>query len=252
MALERISAIPAEALLWVTDAEFLSDRLLPSTLKDPSWVRHIGLVVWWQLQDYTGVMAANLWAITRRLHRLLRTRGRHDVRTLALLRNVLHADAQLGNFVRRLLPHPLPPHVETHVGQRLLRSLDLELLTAQPLVPNRHGSREGVAGWDYLLLRAAAASVAAGWPTHLEPPEFVSARELERFRQETVGDTTLSEQLCPDPTVAGVRLLPLQAADLLSLPEMVAQGARQPPGCSTITSASLHLIIRMPLICLLP
>jgi len=224
VTLER-SEIQTDALLWVTDAEFLSDRLL-TLLKDPQLVRRIGLVVWWQLQDYTGVMAANLWAITRRLHRLLRSQGRHDVRTLALLRRVSHPDAQMGNFVRRLLPHPLPPRAETHVEPRLPHPVSLHLLEAQPVSLNRRSAPENTLERQYLLLQAGAASVAGGWPTYLEPPEFISAPELAQFQQAAAGAMTLGERLCLDPAAAAARLLQVQSAELLALPEMLGQGGR--------------------------
>lgn len=224
VALER-SEIPTEALIWVTDAEFLSDRLL-MLLKNPQLVRRIGLVVWWQLQDYTGVRAANLWAITRRLDRLLRRQGRHDVRTLALLRRVSHPDAQLGNFVRRLLPYPLPPRAEVHIEPRLPRAVNLYLLEAQSASLNRRPTPENRPQPQYLLLQAAGASVAGGWPTYLEPPEFISDPELAQFRQAAAGAMTLGERLCPDPTAAGARLQQVRSADLLALPDLLGQGGR--------------------------
>src|SRR5262249_43719218 len=105
---DQEGALPEDALVWVISAQTLSDRLLP-LLKDPLVIKRFGLIVWWHLEAYTGVLAANLWAISRRLHRLLQAQGRQDVRTLALVRSVPHGGAQIAAFVRRLLPHPFPP-----------------------------------------------------------------------------------------------------------------------------------------------
>jgi len=206
--------IPESAVVWVADAEFLSDRLL-ARLKNPRLASRIGLVVWWQLQDYTGVMAANLWAIARRLHRLLRFQGRHDIRTLGLLRTA-SPDAQWGDFVRRLLPHARPP--ETHVENRLARPVQAYLLAA----------RESPAR-QFLLMRAAAASVAGGWPTHLAAPDYVSAREQAQFRQAPCEGKPIAERLAPDAMAADARLLHLRDAELLALPALLGQGGAEGP-----------------------
>ena len=88
-AVEQEGEVPNDALVWVVTAQVLSDRLLPM-LKDPLLIKRFGLVIWWHLEVYTGVLAANLWAISRRLHRLLQARGRQDLRTLVLARSVAH------------------------------------------------------------------------------------------------------------------------------------------------------------------
>ena len=211
--------IPDSALIWVADAEFLSDRLL-AQMKNPRFARRIGLVAWWRLDDYSGVMAANLWAITRRLHRMLRFQGRPDIRTLALLRSA-SPDTQLGDFVRRLLPHSNP--AETHVGSGWARSTSLYLLEAKNASP---------AQGQYLLFRAAAASVTGGWSTCLQATEFMATKELNQFRQLPVNGNTMGERLRPDPASADVRLLHLNPADVLALQPTLAQSGRALPSLS--------------------
>jgi len=56
--IDRSGAPPEDAAIWVCDANVLSERLLPR-LNDPFLSRRIGLVVWWDLHDYTGVRGAN-------------------------------------------------------------------------------------------------------------------------------------------------------------------------------------------------
>ena len=97
--------MPLEAPIWILGATTLSERFLPR-LRNPTVVQRVGLVVWWDLHRYTGVLGANMWAVSRRLHRFLRHQGRLDVRTLALVRRASHGGAQQTRFVERLLPHP--------------------------------------------------------------------------------------------------------------------------------------------------
>jgi len=210
--------IPADAVVWVADAEILSDRLLPKLKDSPHSIARLGLVVWWRLHDYSGVMAANLWAITRRLHRLLRVHGRDDLRSLALLRTAAD-DAQTGDFVRHLLPHAELP--KTHVEPRRARPVSLHVLQAQDA---SHAPRQ------YLLLRAAAASVAGQWPTAVTPPDFISSDEFTQFCGQTANGETIGGQLRPSPDRAGARLLQVRPADLLALPDILSQGGRNAAG----------------------
>jgi hypothetical protein len=211
--------LPEDAAIWVVDAEILSDYLLPRLKDSPRSLARIGLVAWWQLHEYSGVQAANLWAITRRLHRLLRMHGREDLRTLALLRAAADS-AQASDFVRRLLPHADVQSVRVHVPPRWAKPVSLHILQAQD---NASEPRQ------YLLLRAAAASVAGQWPTAVAQPDFVTASEFAQFRGQTANAATLGEQLLASPAAAGVWLLQAQPADLLALPELLSQGGRAAP-----------------------
>ncbi len=225
--------VPRDALVWVVDAERLSDRMLPR-LRDTALVGRVGLVVWWHLEAYTGVLGANLWAISRRLHRLITVQGRHDVRTLALVRSAPHSGAQMGDFVRRLLPHRFPSHTEVHVETRFPHAVELHQLESHRRHFARGEGRNLKEGSRHPLLVAAGVSVEEGWPSYLEPPDDVTGSEIEAFLQRPSGDGVVAERLIATPASAGVRLRGLRAADTLSLVEIVSQGGRR------VTADTIH------------
>ena len=222
---EPASDVEAGALVVVVDAQTLSDHFLPQ-LKNPLLLKRFGLIVWWHLEAYTGVLAANLWAISRRLHRLLQVVGRRDARTLTFVRNAPHGTSQLAAFVRRLLPHPFPPGSDVYVEPRFPRDVHLHVL---------EGHRDFFAGGEgrnilerhrHLPLVAAKVSVEEGWPTRLETPADVAEAELEAMLQLTAGDRVLGEQLEPNSACASARVRKIEAGEVLSLLEIVGQGGR--------------------------
>jgi hypothetical protein len=219
-AIERHTEIPPAELLWVIDAATLSDRLLPQ-LRDPQRIERLGLVVWWDVHDFSGVLAANLWAISRRLHRLLEAYGRPDLRTLALVRRASHADAQLTSFVQRLLPLPLDPGSVVEAASGGPRPVELHLLESY-----RAGAAAGAgeARRVPLALAAARVSLERGWPTCCDPlPELGDQAEasLRELRAAPSG-----RELVADAAAADVRIHPLRVAEVLALPEIFGQGGR--------------------------
>lgn len=230
VVVDQQTDLPQDALIWVVSAQVLSDRLLPM-LRDPALVKRFGLVVWWHLEAYTGVVAANLWAISRRLHRLLHARGRQDVRTLALTRAVAHGDAQLAAFVRRLLPHAFPRSCEVHVdARRFPRPVQLHLLESHHSLFARGQGANVQERLRHLPLVAARVSVEEGWATHLEVPDDVARPEAAAFLQLQAGQSALGDQLQQDSTTAAARLTTVGSADVLSLVERFAQGGRAADG----------------------
>src|SRR6185312_14246581 len=225
---EQDGDLPADSLVWVITAQVLSDRLLPM-LKDPLLIKRFGLVIWWHLEAYTGVLAANLWAISRRLHRLLQTRGRQDVRTLALVRSVSHGSAQLAAFVRRLLPHPFPSGSEVHVEQRFPRTVHLHLLESQQAYFAHGEGRNIQERLRHLPLVAAKVSIEERWPTRLEVPDDVSEPEAAAFLQLPAAGSILGDELRPDIATAGARLTEVRTGEVLALVEMISQGGRAAP-----------------------
>jgi hypothetical protein len=227
---EASKELPNDALVWVVDAETLSNRFLPEKLRSPDLLRSLGLVVWWDLQDYSGVLAANLWAVSRRLDRLIRRWGRPDVRTLALIRRVPHGAAEAGRFVQSLLPHAFHRRA-LDVGRRFARRVELHLLepglgTSGDL---RGGELQEAAG--RLPFRAARASVDAGWPTHLEAPlPGVPDTELRAVLQIESQGRPLAARLLPAPEEAGASLLSVEGRDVLSLADRIARRGRSAPG----------------------
>lgn len=216
---------PWGAMVWIVEAQVLSDRLLP-ILKDPLQARRFGLIVWWHLEAFTGVLAANLWAISRRLHRLLQALGRRDIRTLALVRSAPHGAAQLASFVRRLLPHSFPTGAEVQVSQRFPRQVHLHVLESHQGYFARGEGRDVQERHRHLPLIAARVSADEGWPTVLQVAAEVAGPDIEAVLQLSSGGSVLRDHLQTDPTRAGARLLGVEAGEILSLAQIVCQGGR--------------------------
>jgi hypothetical protein len=220
-----IGEIGMDTLIVVTDAQSLSDRLLPQ-LKNPLLLERFGLIVWWHLEAYTGVLAANVWAISRRLHRLFETRGRHDVRTLAFARSTPHGEAQLGAFVRRLLPHPLPVEDERHIESRFARDVRLHVLESHAeYFAHGHGRNIGER-YRHLPLTAAKVSVEEQWHTRLETPADITDAERSAFLQLAVDGQPLQERLEPACADASARIRSIEPGEVLSLLDIISYGGR--------------------------
>lgn len=219
--------ITSDVAIVVADAQTLSDQLLQH-LKDPQLLRRFGLIVWWQLEAYTGVFAANLWAISRRLHRLLRVSGRQDMRTMAFVRLPEHPDAQTERFVRMLLPHAFPRDSRDPVELRFPRTVQLHLLESH----QEHFSGTGEfihTRTRHVPFTATKISIEAGWLTSLDVPADVTAPEADVFLRSTVGSGVVADTLQTSVATAGAHVLRIEAADVLSLVEIISQGGRAAP-----------------------
>lgn len=228
-ALMLTSEVDADdrAVIWVVDAETLSHHLLP-LFKGRKSIDRVGFVVWWGLESYTGVLGANLWAISRRLHRLFLLSGRADVRTLALARRPAHADAQMSDFVSRLLPHTFPRETVVHVDPRFTRQVELyRLISQRRLLAEASSGRPATAVAPHPMLGATRVSADSGWPTLAElAPEIIDS-ETETMIQLTSGGTTVGDRLVAGgPPEASARLLHVAGGELLSLIDLLAQSGR--------------------------
>jgi hypothetical protein len=217
--------IGMDALIVVTDAQSLSDRLLPQ-LKNPLLLERFGLIVWWHLEAYTGVLAANLWAISRRLHRLFEALGRHDVRTLAFVRSTPHGEAQLGAFMRRLLPHPLHVEDDVHIEPRFAREVRLHVLESHAEYFAKGDGRNVGERYRHLPLTAAKVSVEEQWRTHLETPPDITDAETSAFLQLAVDGEPLRERLAPACAAASARIRSVEPGEVLSLIDIISHGGR--------------------------
>ncbi|HEX8253065.1 MAG TPA: DUF1998 domain-containing protein [Thermoanaerobaculia bacterium] len=217
--------VDADALVVVADAQTLSDRLLPQ-LKNPHLLKRFGLVVWWHLEAYTGVLAANLWAISRRLHRLFEAAGRHDVRTVVFVRSTPHGDAQMAAFVRRLLPHPLPAECEKHVQPRFARAVQLHVLESHHDYFTHGDGRSIGERYRHLPLIATRVSVEEGWPTYLETPPDIASSETIAFLQTAFGDEQTRERLQVSVADASAQIRTIAPGEVLSLLEIIRHGGR--------------------------
>lgn len=222
------TAADTPAFVWFTDAKTLSDRLIPLLEGNPELLGRIGSVIWWDLHRYSGVLAANFWAIAHRFQRLLDRRGRSDIRHLAFVRGAPLPEVQLTAFVELFLPGKFAPSQQTVIGD------DFACTTTLYLLSGGHASLTGgpVPRRSYpdVALAATRASCAAGWSTHLAAPAHLDAQVIERFRHEPHQGAPLGERLAPDPVVAGARILEVDADNVLALPEIIAQTGRAGPG----------------------
>ncbi len=215
---------PDRAFVWIVDAQTLSERFLEH-LRQSSVADRIGLVVWWGLDAYTGVFAANVWAIARRFHRLM-VRRRPDVRTIVLARDSPHADAQMGAFVRRLLPYEFPDNAQARVEQGPSRDVSVYRLDGHA----DRFSRSTDEQWPppdrrLVSLVAALASLEAGWPTFADAHGDVQDEERRDVIESREG-TPIGANIMPGPEVAGARIRAMEDGELLALPAIVGQGGR--------------------------
>ncbi len=209
--------------IWMVDAATLSDEFL-ARLSDRAFAGRIGMVVWWDIHEYTGVLAANLWAISRRFHRLIRAKGRPDVRTLVLVRDAYHAGSHVPAFVRRLLPYPFPPESEVHVEGKTACEVHVHLLKSQREYFERN---EGIPSRvRHPELVAAMVSISQGWPTSLEAESQIPESERKEVVGKWVGSVSMREALRDDASESGARIMRLDESEALALREIVCQGGR--------------------------
>lgn len=210
--------------LWLVDADTLSDDFM-GRLSHPELAARIGLTVWWNVHSYTGVLAANMWAISRRLHRVLQERRGTDLATLATARYSFYPDAELPAFVRRLLPYSFDREVQ--VGRSFPRNLHVYRLTGQKrYFGEGHRFEQFGLRSRHLPVVAAYASAGLGWPTELETGRNVPEDERQQVFDLQVAGQRLGDTLAQAPAAAGARILCVETGDTLSLVELIAQGGR--------------------------
>lgn len=215
------------AFVWVADAEALSSRLIPDLEQDRALLHRVGLIVWWDLHSYSGVLAANFWAISQRLHRLTSRHGRRDLRHLAFVRAAHTPDARFIRFLSESLPQRFPPETQVVIPTRLSQPLSLHLLEPTGDASAGAETRPPV---TEAVLGAARASVAAGWPTYAVIPEHLDHDEVGAFLQQALGGRPLRACLEADTATAGAEIREVGAAQVLSLALILAAGGRAVPG----------------------
>jgi hypothetical protein len=222
------------AFVWISDAKTLSDRLIPLLVANPPLLARIGSVVWWDVQRYSGVLAANFWAISHRFQRLLDRRAGDRLRHLAFVRGERRPDSQLSAFIDLCLPRKFPAKAQVGIDSHSARALTVHLLRNDngqaPPIDSRPAT-EQVGGWRPVdtALDAARASLEAGWPTLLVTPAHLDEQVQEQFRREPAGGGTIAERLTTDQAEAGAMIMEVTEETLLALPEIVAQLGRAGP-----------------------
>ncbi len=230
--------LKAGAALHVVDAETLSERILQE-LSRTGLARSAGWVVWFDVHRYTGVLAANAWAISRRLHRILKSEGRLDLRILVLGRSSAYGDAQQERFLRRLFPYTFSADSEVRIPAETRRPVSLHLLESHQGFDKTETGRSLPRASRHPCLAAAWASVREGWTTWLERPAEVSDADINQVLQRTIQDAEMGKWLRPSASSSQASILDLQPDGVLSLQEKVCQGGR-----SSSVGAAHHVALR--------
>jgi hypothetical protein len=212
------SANPACDLL-LTDAETLSESVLgqlrnqlqQDSAADVSGqsIGRIGLVVWWNAHEFSGVLAAHVWAVSRRLERLLKARRGPAARAIVYARPPADHEGLFLGYLEHLLPYP---------GMK-----ENAFQIAPDFARKTHFYRLGSAAPD-AAKEATEASLLTDWPT-LPASEADLPAELTHRPAESAAS-------------AGARILELRPADVLSLRQMTCRGGR-----GTATGLEHHVAI---------
>lgn len=216
------------AIIWVVDAEVLSARLLSQLIADKELILRIGLIIWWHLQSYTGILGANIWAISRRLNRLLLKDGRSDIRTLVFIRHSSFGESQVNRFVDRLLPYNFTAKERVYIVLPRANAIQIHILQSHKrfFSASSQNSQQISERLRFLALTATKASVEAHWDTFLLVPDFISESELGDFMQLPVLDSALESHLATNIVKSGAEIRYLPVQDVLSLLDIVSQAGR--------------------------
>ena len=199
-----------EAAVWLVDAATLSQHLLKQLREDATLVKRdelplltrVGLIAWWDVHEYSGVRAANLWAISRRLDRLLTVKGRTGLRTLLFAAAPSDATDRSAAFLSHLFPYEIAP--ESRV-----------MIQAQPVRAVHPFVAQSPAG------QVANASVRTGWPTRALATEPGMAHSLRAGM-----DQKLAESLAPSLSQADASVVAAGANQIANLADLLAAAGR--------------------------
>lgn len=224
-AFDPTQPLKRDASAWVVDAVTLSEQFLV-LLGEPHVAQRVGLIVWWNVHDYTGVLAASMWAISRRVHRILREKGRPGVRSLALARSSSRGEERMHQFIEHLLPLHFPPGSRVHVPPSVVKDLEIFSLESQE---EYFTSGEGEAighAHRHLPMVAALSSMEMTWTTFVEAADDVPQNEQEPILWFYVRGKPLGQLLAVSPADADVSIRAIHDGDVLSLFEILSQAGR--------------------------
>jgi hypothetical protein len=214
VVLEQPGEIDERRRIWVASAEAFAESLLPLIARRRDLATDVRLVVWWDLHRFSGVSAANLWAVSHRLYRLLAHHAA-DVRTVAFAWRSPHAHAQVERYVQRLLPHTPPERRELEVAPSPRRRTQLQLLGSS----ERFFQLDPTVDRDRVhpLVAAARVSLEAGWPTHLALPPGAAAATVQPHAWSSAVEGRGGGTLAAQPAEAPVRLLAVEDGEALAI-----------------------------------
>ncbi len=193
-----------DADLLLVDAETLSDSVLDKlrvNLQQEAagapLLARIGLVIWWDAHEFSGVLAAHAWAVSRRLERLLKWRRGLPPRAIVLARRAADREGQFLAFLEHLLPYAWRKENEFQVRTEFARHTSVYRLE------------------DASAAAAAEASLVSDWPT------LPAVGTLDRMPE--------SHAIAESAASAGAVILDIRPTEFLSLREIICQGGRSSP-----------------------
>ncbi len=224
---EKDAPLPESGQVWVVDAEVLAGRM-GTLMKRGDLLPRVGLLVWWNVEVYTGVLAANMWAVSRRLQRFVERRGRPDIRILVLARSSLHAEDQHLRFIRRLLPYNYGAEDIFPIELRFSRELHLHRIRGFEEFVADQGSRQVDNALVHPAAMGALASLEISWDTYLAALGDFTVEELGKLQKLYPRDREgpMGQLVAPALSEAGAQLIQLRTDNVLALKEMVASGGR--------------------------
>ena len=214
--------IEAAAIVWIMDVGTLSEALA-ELADNPRQLDRIGLIVWYGLDCYSGVKAANFWAVSHRLDRLVRAKGYRETRSLTFARSHPSHESNFAPFVAQLLPYDYQAEDRVVVPPRRYHPIAIHCL--EPTADLRPDDPADLEHWDPSLV-AVRTSVEAGWRTCFEPPRSLDEIQVRDFLQQRVCGHRLVDQLAAEPAEAEARILEVGPAEVLALLNLLSQGGR--------------------------
>jgi len=218
------------SMILLTDAKTLSDSFIDVLVTNKLILQRIGMVVWWNLHEYTGVLAGNMWAIIHRIHRLLDLKGRNDIRVMAFIRQAHNMEAELGRFCQDLLPFEFYPESIIDIPLRQSRMVYLYKLKG---IETTKIDPIPIQEQQHTLLYAIRASIVAGWKTNIvSEVSCLTNEEMSNFldRKEMVFGYETPQQLIrhiPDSvSCSHAAILQLNSKNALALTEIVSSLGR--------------------------
>jgi hypothetical protein len=195
--------------LLLADAETVSDSVLDrlrgelESNQNPRYqglgLGRIGLVVWWNAHEFSGVDAAHVWAVSRRLERLLSTRRAAPARAIVCARRPRDREVAFLSFLAHLLPYEQTENNQYQIAPDFARKMHLYRL--------EDGSSANIQ-------KAIEASTFTEWKT-FTPSNLYSA--------------TTALPLALSSAAAEAEILEVRPDEILSLREIICQGGRTGP-----------------------
>jgi hypothetical protein len=179
--------------IWVTDVSSLSDVVLDRLRQDDAAPASIDLLVWWNVHECSGVVGTELWAVSRRLARIMDSTRPVPAAVLAFARSSSR-DERLQLFVTQLLPATFSMEAPYRADVAPQPRRRLHVYTPG----SRSQTSALLRGVEDETMQAATASALTGWPTRPHRPPMLTDAEWETYLDATVDGRPIREVLPED------------------------------------------------------